>query len=214
MMRTLVVGGAGALGRAMVRDLAVKGFNPICVDFAANADIPDNILLDSSKLLKDQSKDLVGQIKKKLDAEGSDLKSVFCAAGGWAGGSIGDDNILDALHDMNRMNLDSAVLSAHLATRHLCTSGLLVLTGAEAALNPTPGMLAYGLSKVSTHYLIKSLAVDPDFSGKKATALGILPMTIDTPTNRQFMADADFGTWTPPEEISKLCVGYVTGMKL
>lgn len=29
-----------------------------------------------------------------------------------------------------------------------------------------------------------------------SSVLGVLPLTIDTPMNRKFMADADFSTWT------------------
>ena len=130
------------------------------------------------------------------NGSGNILKGVFCAGGGWAGGSIGDDNIFEAISQMNAMNLDSAILSSHIAINHLSDSGLLVLTGAEAALRPTPSMLAYGLSKVSTHFLLKSISVDPTFVKKNASAIAVLPCTIDTPTNRQFMPDLDHGTWT------------------
>lgn len=59
-------------------------------------------------------------------------------------------------------------------------------------------MTAYGMSKAAVHHLVKSIADEPHGglpAGSKVCA--VLPVTIDTPTNRQFMADADFSTWTP-----------------
>jgi dihydropteridine reductase len=56
-------------------------------------------------------------------------------------------------------------------------------------------MLGYGLSKAATHYLVKSLAVDPALQST-VTSLAILPVTIDTPANRAAMPKADFTAWT------------------
>ncbi|KAG6973694.1 hypothetical protein JG687_00000759 [Phytophthora cactorum] len=36
-----------------------------------------------------------------------------------------------------------------------------------------------------------------------SSVLGVLPTTIDTPMNRNFMADADFSTWTKAEDIAE-----------
>ena len=196
MKRSIVVGGAGALGRALIRDLKLGNFAPISVDFARNDDASDNIVLDKSSLLKDQWKTIINQLSAKYETNKFNLQGVFCAAGGWAGGSIDDDSIFDSVLQMNQMNLESALLSTHISSKLLTNSGLLVLTGAEAAIRPTPGMLAYGLSKVSTHFLTQSAAIDPSFINKKATVLALLPCTIDTPTNRTYMADANFSNWT------------------
>ena len=64
-------------------------------------------------------------------------------------------------------------------------NGLIVLTGAAAALEPTPGMVGYGVSKTSTHFLVRSMAATPSL--KETTTLAILPITIDTPANRSGM---------------------------
>jgi dihydropteridine reductase len=99
---------------------------------------------------------------------------------------------------------------------------LFVVIGATAALSPTPGMLGYGLSKVGAHHFIQSLG---ETTGKSATTksrrqkarrlrknsayldtlsvVGILPTTIDTPSNREAMPDADFNQWTQPAHIAK-----------
>lgn len=100
-------------------------------------------------------------------------------------------------------------------------TGLFVVIGATAALSPTPGMLGYGLGKTGAHHFVQTLG---EISGKSATTksrrrkarklrrnneyldtlsvVGILPTTIDTPSNRKAMPDHDFSQWTRPEDIA------------
>lgn len=204
-MKSVVIGGAGAFGRALVRDLKAHGFSPVSVDFAKCEDAVENILLDSKKSLRDQVKFVSSSVAEHINGDRG-LNSVFSTAGGWAGGSAGDENFLEIVHQMHTMNLESAALAAHLAVNHLDKNGLLLLTGAEAARNSTPSMLGYGLSKAATHYLVRSVAEDPAFVEKNASALALLPVTIDTPMNRKFMPDADHSSWTKPEVMARLCV--------
>eukprot|EP00164_Ancoracysta_twista_P016789 GFYU01028334.1.p1 GENE.GFYU01028334.1~~GFYU01028334.1.p1 ORF type:complete len:119 (-),score=49.96 GFYU01028334.1:150-506(-) len=82
-------------------------------------------------------------------------------------------------------------------------SGLLVLTGAQASLDATPGMIGYGLAKAAVHQLVKSLATDKGGLPEGAKCVAILPITLDTPMNRKFMADADFSKWTPLNTVAE-----------
>lgn len=126
------------------------------------------------------------------------------------------------------------VLAASYASKHFMSTGcgddeedsggLFVAIGATAALNGTPGMLGYGLSKVATHHFVQTLG---ETTGKAATTktkrkrarslrvgssstylnrlsvIGILPSTIDTPANRRAMPDGDFKGWTKSIDIAK-----------
>ena len=85
----------------------------------------------------------------------------------------------------------------------MSTDGLLVLTGSAGALEgPGPKSVGYSLAKAAVHSMTKSLA-DKD-SPLGGDVVAILPTTIDTEMNRQWMKDADFSTWTPCEWISDL----------
>ncbi len=97
------------------------------------------------------------------------------------GGKIGNDKVFDAVDSMLNVCLRPAITASHVASKFLRPKGLLVLTGADSALLPTPDMIAYGLAKDATHYLTKSLALGglPD-----RTVVCVLPATIDTPSNR------------------------------
>jgi len=99
--------------------------------------------------------------------------------------------------------------------------GLFVVIGATAALSSTPGMLGYGLSKVSSHHLVQTMGASTGLAlqtkterkvGRQfrqhaenldsMTCIGVLPTTIDTPSNRQFNPDADYTAWTKPLDIA------------
>lgn len=93
---------------------------------------------------------------------------------------------------MWNMNSISSISSASIASTHLKEGGLVVFTGAAAALDGTPGMIAYGISKACVHQLATSLS-----QNNKFTTLTFLPVTLDTDQNRKSMPSSDFSTWTP-----------------
>mmetsp|Transcript_2688 Transcript_2688/g.4040 ORF Transcript_2688/g.4040 Transcript_2688/m.4040 type:complete len:243 (+) Transcript_2688:45-773(+) len=204
----IVIGGAGALGKSIIKNLKSKSILPISIDILRNDDAGHNLIVDGNRCLASQ----YGNVSTNLEAYLKDYKvsGVYCAAGGWMGGSIGDDNFLTVLQKMYAMNLETAALASNLSVKHLTNEGVLVLTGAEAALQECPGMVGYGISKVSTHYMLANLVKDPIFKNKSASAFAILPSVIDTPSNRKAMPDADHKSWTKPEEISQKCVDFIT----
>lgn len=200
----LVYGGAGQLGRVVLGVFREAGFRTCSVDFRdAPSDV--NYLLKSEGSLSDQ----VIDISKRMDSDKLKFDVVICAAGGWAGGSIKSAEVFKSVEQMWNMCVQSALSCSHLASQLLVESGFLVLTGAKAALGPTPGMIGYGIAKAATHHLVKSLA-----SGglpEKATVAAILPVTLDTETNRKGMPNADFSTWTPLDVVAKKLLAWANG---
>jgi len=104
---------------------------------------------------------------------------------------------------MLKQSVWSSVLASSIASKFLKPGGILVLTGAKAALGPTPGMIGYGLAKAAIHHLTKSLADENGGLPTGAQALSILPVTLDTPMNRKWMPKADTSTWTPLEFVAE-----------
>ena len=121
------------------------------------------------------------RVKSAIDECGlKEVDTIVCAAGAWSGGGLGNTaglNAVDrcaalkniivglfnsfllfllAFSSMWQANIVSAVSAAHLASRFLAPGGLLVLTGAGAALGPTPSMVGYGIAKAGTHHLARS----------------------------------------------------------
>ncbi|KAI9347323.1 putative quinoid dihydropteridine reductase [Obelidium mucronatum] len=112
---------------------------------------------------------------------------------------------------MISQSVNSSVITAKLSATHLKDNGLLVLVGAAAAAEGTPGMIAYGIAKAGVHHLVKSVAAANSGFPAGAKVVAVLPVTLDTPMNRQFMPDADFSKWTPLEELSGKILGWAEG---
>lgn len=129
------------------------------------------------------------------------LDAIICVAGGWTGGNAKKD-LIKASDLMWRQSVGSCLISASLAAQYLKPQGLLVLTGAKAALEATPGMIGYGMAKAAVHHLTKSLAKDGGLP-EEAVAVAILPVTLDTPMNRKWMPNSDFTSWTPLETVAQ-----------
>ncbi|THD25933.1 Dihydropteridine reductase [Fasciola hepatica] len=98
----------------------------------------------------------------------------------------------------------SSSIASAIATKHLASGGLLVLSGAESALNGTPNMLGYGMAKAAVHHLTKSLAMKGSGLPNSCDVTAILPIILDTPMNRKWMPNADRSTWTPLEFVAQL----------
>lgn len=97
---------------------------------------------------------------------------------------------------MWNMNTVSAISCGHLASTHLKEGGLLVFVGAKAALDGTPGMIGYGISKAVVHHITATMAKNSKF-----TTVALLPVTLDTAQNRQSMPSSNFSSWTPLEHV-------------
>ena len=198
MKSALIYGGAGALGREVVAGFKKFNWQITSVDFFKSDEATRSILIQGN----DWNQHLQ-IITEQIDKE-EKFDCVVCVAGGWSGGSILDDNLLQGIDKMWSFNVQSAVLSSRIAAKHLKEGGLLVLTGASAGLGPTPSMLGYGISKAATHHIIKSLATTDSGMPKNSIVAGILPITLDTKPNREAMPKANFDSWTPLSFVSNL----------
>jgi len=140
------------------------------------------------------------------DKDISLLDAIVVASGGWAGditneppiphsSEYDDDDEAYARSSalvcerMLRMNYYPVVAGSLLTNRLVKKGGLFVIIGASAALSPTPGMLGYGSAKSAAHHYLRSWG--PGMCTKEGrndvTAVGILPLMIDTPANRAMM---------------------------
>ena len=134
--------------------------------------------------------------------ENRSLNAVICVAGGFSGGSVNAKSFLKSVTSSIEQSIWTSTIASRLAHKYMNTDGLLVLTGSAGALEPGPKSVGYSLAKAAVHSMTKSLA-DKD-SPLAGDVVAILPTTIDTEMNRQWMKDADFSTWTPCEWISDL----------
>ncbi|MDP2434564.1 MAG: SDR family NAD(P)-dependent oxidoreductase [archaeon] len=185
----LVYGGAGQLGAVLVTVFKEASWAVVSVDFRENGSADSNVVLENGASMLAMAQSV------KAALAGGQFDAIVNAAGGWAGGAIASEDSFAAIERMMAFNLNSALVASHVASHHLAPSGLLVLTGASAALGPTPGMLGYGLSKVGVHHIVRSLAASD--SGFMPHVCAVLPLCLDTPQNRSDMPGADVSSWTP-----------------
>jgi len=80
--------------------------------------------------------------------------------------------------------------------------GAIVLVGSRAAVQPFAGAVPYAVSKAATIALAQALHAEVRMEGLTVNA--IIPSTIDTPTNRDAMPDADASRWVAPDQIAAL----------
>lgn len=174
------------------------------VDVTSNEEATNNVLIETPVATS-------ANLKAACKAASSlgPYDAIYCVAGGWVGGGVAPaDDFIDATMAMYERNVLGAVLASAIAGASLRhgggggdegSKGLLVFTSAKASLGATPGMLAYGMTKVATNHLVSSLSGGGRSTGlaPDTCVLAILPETLDTPANRKSMPKADTSNWTP-----------------
>ncbi len=107
---------------------------------------------------------------------------------------------------MMNINLRVAFLTMRAALKPMIAArrGRIVAVGSRAAVEASPNIAAYAVSKAALVALVKNVAAENRELG--ITANVVLPSTIDTPANRKAMPKSDFSRWVAPESIAKLLV--------
>jgi len=201
MRRVLVYGGRGALGSKIVEMFKQQKWWACSVDIAANEHADVSIVVRDTNDWQEQAKQVEVDVEKALNNEKVD--AILCVAGGWSGGNAAAKDFVQSCDRMWKQSVWTSVIAANLAATFLKEDGLLQLTGAKACLESTPTMIGYGMAKAAVHHLVQSLRSKRSGLHSHSTTVAILPVTLDTPMNRQSMPKADFGTWTPLEFVAK-----------
>lgn len=204
--RVLVFGASGALGSSVMNAFRGANWNTHAVDF-----VPGSTPASLTTVLK------VGMTSQQMiesvlnDAKSSRYDAVINVAGGWVGGGIADKGIAAAWEASCQQSIVSSLVTSHIASCHGNKGVLLVLTGSEAALHPTPQMIAYGTAKAAVHHIVRSIAQDRQGLPEGGSVIGVLPQTLDTPGNRAAMPGADTSSWTPTSFVADELLGWAAG---
>jgi len=193
----LIFGGNGNLGNAIVTTLKNVNCMVATVDFKKCEAADQTVLLNGKETeITDVLNDLE-KLQVKFDL-------IVSVAGGFVMDNLKSDpaELLVHMNKMMNYNIKSAMGAAQVASKFLQPDGILIVTGAAGAVNPTPNLLAYGTSKAAVHHLVKSLSVPGSGLPDKATVIAMLPVMLDTPTNRKDVPDADFSNWTPLQHVA------------
>lgn len=201
MARSVIVtGGFGILGTAVAQAFVEAGANVSRIDFAPTAKTPLAGTLDIGGIDLTDAAATKAALEQVTTAFGG-IDVLVNVAGGFTWEPL-ESGSIDAWARMQAMNLTTTATISQLALPALKTStaGRIVNIGAGAALKAAMGMGAYAASKSGVHRLTEALA--DELAGTSVTVNAILPATIDTPTNRADMPDADFATWVQPAAIA------------
>ena len=187
--KVIVYGGRGGLGVVVVNHFKASGHWVLSVDIGPNEAADANVLVSLSAGWVDQEQGVCQGVEAAL--EGGKVEAIINVAGGWAGGNAANPDWVKNADLMWKQSVWSSAISASLASKHLKEGGLLVLPGAKPCVGGTPGMMGYGMAKAAVHQLVASLGTEGSGLPAGACAVGMLPITLDTPMNRKFMPDAD-----------------------
>jgi NAD(P)-dependent dehydrogenase (short-subunit alcohol dehydrogenase family) len=132
------------------------------------------------------------------------LAAVVHLVGGFAMGPKVHETEPDDFARMLELNLMTTFNVARAATPVLLErgGGAFVAVSAQAAQRPFSGAAGYISAKAAVLAFVRAL--DAEYGGDGIRANAILPSMIDTPANREAMADSDRSGWTSPAEIGEV----------
>ncbi len=202
-MAVLVAGGTGALGGAVLRELAESGYDVTATWLVEReAERIESELGDAVRLLQADLLDTAGAAGAVEAVD--DLEAVVNLVGGFSDGPKAHETDPDDFMKMIRLNVLPAFLLARAAMPVLSErgGGAFVAVSARAALRPFPGAAGYITGKAAVLALVQALDTEYKAAGVRCNA--VLPSVIDTPANREATPDADFERWVEPAEIAKV----------
>jgi len=219
---SLVTGGTGGLGRAVVPRLLQRGDRVVVPWFVeAEADALRELvsgstgdgMADAADRLELLPVDLTDpeEIKKLSDwlGELGGLDVLVNLAGGFSMNPV-EETAPEEWEKMISLNATSLFLAVRALVPQLRASGrgrIVNIAAVPAVTGGGAGMVAYTASKAAVVAMTKAMASE---FGDGITVNALAPTTIDTPANREAMPDADPSDWVKGEEMAEL-IDYLTG---
>lgn len=212
-LHTIVTGGTGALGSAVVaRIVAAGGFCHVPVlDDSELTRFPhadhERVRVERGVNLTDEAavKAFYRRCAEESRARAGTLWASIHVAGGFHYASVGDTTLAD-FRRMIDMNALTCFLCCREAAAHLAgpgsAGGRIVNVAARPALEPRQGanMSAYTASKAAVAALSEALAEELATRGVLVNA--VAPSIMDTPANRKAMPDADHSRWPSCDDVA------------
>ena len=200
--KLLIFGSSGALGNGVTEVFLKKNYDEFYLfDFKHTEPSHKNI---NRIIVKDLSEEENVKIAfSKIIPSKDTAYFLFSTIGGFSGGKKVWETLSGDFDRMISMNLKTNFLIAKYFSLLVkgSHSGSICFTSAYTGLVEETGKAVYGSSKAALIHLVKTLADE----GKviKLSCNALAPFIIDTPSNREWMAKADFKEWITPAEIGE-----------
>jgi NAD(P)-dependent dehydrogenase (short-subunit alcohol dehydrogenase family) len=196
---TVVGGGGGALGSAVVERLAASGATVV-----VPARHPDRVAAWDGVVVVECDLDdagSVGRLRAAVEAIGP-WRAVVSASGGYAGGKAHetDDAAIQAMLGANLLGPWRLARAAAASMIEAGCGGRIVLVASRASIDVARGQAAYQVSKAAVLRLAEVMAAELQAHG--ITVNSVLPRTMDTAANRESMPKADRSSWTTTDSVA------------
>lgn len=204
-MAVIITGAGGGLGTAVCRAFLDRGAQVVGVEksWRETMRFPT---VSADLTTADGCAAMVAEALKH-----GPIDALVHLVGGFSGGSPIAETTEQTWDLMMNVNARLAFLVMRAALKPMIEAkrGRIVAVGSRAAVEASPNLAAYAVSKAALVALIKNVAAETKDQG--ITANAVLPSTIDTAANRKAMPHADFSTWVAPQAIAKLIVWLASG---
>jgi NAD(P)-dependent dehydrogenase (short-subunit alcohol dehydrogenase family) len=203
----IVTGGTGALGQSIALRFLRDGATVVVPWFVSEEWAAlQSAAGESRARLHGQRLDMadeaaVAAFVADVLGRASRVDVIVNAVGGFAGGDLASTSLAEWRRLID-LNLTSAVVGcrAVLPAMRAARRGRIVNVASRAVVPPMGGFIAYTVSKSAVIALTQALAHEERPHG--ITVNAVLPSTMDTPGNRQAMADADRSTWISTDAVA------------
>lgn len=206
-----MTGGTGNLGKTVVETLLTAGYHLHLSVREVSSEITESISYYKTDLTSQQDSETL--VRSILDKENNILAGVFLA-GGFVPGGL-EKTKWDDISKMVSLNFATAFNTAQSLLAHFREkgSGKLIFIGAKAAMNNSSaiGNFAYSLSKQMLFNF--STLVNESENKSGITSHILLPGTLDTTLNREYMPDADFSKWTSTTAMANTISDIINGQE-
>ncbi|MEO6419495.1 MAG: SDR family NAD(P)-dependent oxidoreductase [Polyangiaceae bacterium] len=211
-MTTVVTGGAGALGSAVVRELLSRGEKCAVLDTPKAHDSLEKLVKSAAPSARAYEADLTDRaawdaLVPRIEADLGPITKAVLVAGAWQGGKPlhedADDSVWDAMLTVNLETVHRS-LRALVPGMVAREQGSIVVIGSRNVERPWTGAsaAAYTAAKSAVVALAQAVAAEVLASGVRVNA--VLPSTLDTMANRAAMPGADPSTWVTTESAAKV----------
>ncbi len=212
MKTAIITGASGNLGQAVVRKFITEGYKVIGTilhNDSVSLDFPEHRFEKVVVNLMDE-KDSQKFVENIIARHGS-IDVAVLTVGGFAMGNIATTCTADIMKQY-QLNFETAYNIAHPAFVQMTkqNSGRIFMIGSKPGLDGKngKGMIAYALGK-SLIFRLAELMNDEAHGTNVVTAV-IVPSTIDTPSNRKAMPDANFTNWIKAADIANAIYYHCT----